>query len=395
MSLDGYLSAQLTALREKGLFRDPGDAGGRAEVARRASALGVEFLDASSNDYLGLGRESGLTPGSTVSRETVPLGAGASRLVQGTHPEHERLEQELAEWVHLEAALLFTSGYAANVGALSALATAESIIISDSLNHASLIDGCRLGRGQVAIVPHRSLAAVEAALAGHRGAAVRWVVTETYFSMDGDTANLAALRALCDRHRAFLLVDEAHALGVFGPSGAGLCAQAQIKPDVLVGTLGKAVGAQGAFVAGSETLRTFLWNRARSFVFSTGTSPALATATRDQVRRARRADDLRVHLEALCGRFRARLAESGVPIVRDSVGPLVPVLVGSNARAMKLAHLLREAGILAQPIRSPTVPEGFERLRITLTAGMTRAAVERLAEEIDRCWRALDQANSN
>jgi 8-amino-7-oxononanoate synthase len=390
MSLDGYLSAQLAALREQGVFRDPSDAGGRAEVARRARELGVEFLDASSNDYLGLGQDSGLTSGSAVSRETFPLGAGASRLVQGTHPEHEHLEQALADWVGLDAALLFTSGYAANVGAVSALATAESIVISDSLNHASLIDGSRLARGQVTIVPHRSLSAVEAALAGHRAAAVRWVVTESYFSMDGDTANLAALRALCDRHRAFLFVDEAHALGVFGPSGAGLCAQARIKPDVLVGTLGKAVGAQGAFVAGSELVRTFLWNRARTFVFSTGTSPALAAATRDQVRKARAADDLRARLEDTCARFRARLAESGIPVVRDSVGPLVPVLAGSTARAMNLAHLLRKAGILAQPIRSPTVPEGFERVRITLTATMTPSAVERLADEIDRCWRALD-----
>lgn len=345
-------------------------------------------MDTTSNDYLGMARR-------VVSRETTTrgitggrAGAGASRLVQGTAPEHEALESAVAAWVGLPAALLFSSGFAANQGVVSALAGVPgAAIVSDALNHASLIDGARLSRANVSVVPHRDVAAVDAALAGHRGATSRWVVTESYFSMDGDRANLEALRALCDRHRAFLIVDEAHALGVFGPRGAGCCAALGVKPDVLIGAFGKAVGTQGAFVAGSELLRTYLWNRARSFVFSTGTSPALAAVTRDHVEHVQEAEEARRRLWENCELLRAGLKEQGLAVVRDSLGPIVPVLAGSNARALAMAEGLRERGILAQPIRSPTVPAGFERLRITLSSETTREELARLIQGLAEVWR--------
>ena len=370
--LDAYLNRQLGTLKAHGLFRDPADAGARTALS--AEPGNEPLLDASSSDYLGLARGD-------VSRETA-TGAGASRLVQGTRPEHEALEREVADWVGQESALLFTSAYAANVGAISALGGDDAIVISDALNHASIIDGCRLARAEVLVTPHLDLGAVDGALSAARSTPVRWVVVESYFSMDGDGPNLPALRALCDRHRAFLMVDEAHALGVFGPSGAGRCAELGVKPDALVGGFGKAVGSQGGFVAGSSTLRTFLWNRARSFVFSTAPSPSLCADTLGQVRAARSADRSRELIRDSAELLRARLRELGLEVAPRSFGPIVAVLLGDAERAVSVASALRARRILAQPIRPPTVPTGSSRLRLTVTANLGATEVERIARAV-------------
>ena len=194
--------------------------------------------------------------------------------------------------------------------------------------------------------------------------------------MDGDTPDLPSLRALCDRHDAALIVDEAHALGVFGPHGAGRCAAAGVRADVLVGTAGKALGLQGAFVAGSRRLRLWLWNRARSFVFSTGVSPLLAIALGERTRRARRDDDGRARLAAHATRLREGLAALGVPGVREGEGPIIPWVVGAPAEALRLSRRLREHGVLVQAIRPPTVPAGTSRLRITATARLSNADLD-------------------
>jgi 8-amino-7-oxononanoate synthase len=372
--LDAYLARQIGTLKARGLFRDPSDAAARADLQALARREGSALLDASSSDYLGLALGD-------VSRETPP-GAGASRLVQGTRPQHEALERELADWVGQESALLFTSAYAANVGAIAALAGDESIVISDELNHASIVDGCRLARGEVLITPHLDLTAVDGALSAARSTPVRWVVSESYFSMDGDGPNLPALRALCDRHRAFLVVDEAHALGVFGPAGAGRCAQLGVRPDVLIGGLGKAVGSQGGFVAGSAAVRTFLWNRARTFVFSTAPSPLLCADTLRQVRAARLADLERERLLANAANLRAKLMERGLSIAPGSFGPIIALVLGDPERALQVATALRARRILAQPIRPPTVPEGTARLRLIVSAAHSQADLERLADAV-------------
>jgi 8-amino-7-oxononanoate synthase len=372
--LDAYLARQIGTLKARGLFRDPSDAATRADLQALAQREGSALLDASSSDYLGLALGD-------VSRETPP-GAGASRLVQGTRPQHEELERELADWVAQESALLFTSAYAANVGAIAALAGDESIVISDELNHASIVDGCRLARGEVLITPHLDLTAVDGALSAARSTPVRWVVSESYFSMDGDGPNLPALRALCDRHRAFLVVDEAHALGVFGPAGAGRCAQLGVRPDVLIGGLGKAVGSQGGFVAGSAAVRTFLWNRARTFVFSTAPSPLLCADTLRQVRAARLADLERERLLANAANLRAKLMERGLSIAPGSFGPIIALVLGDPERALQVATALRARRILAQPIRPPTVPEGTARLRLIVSAAHSQADLERLADAV-------------
>ncbi len=376
--LDDLADAELGSLAAKGLLRTPDDGAGRRAAEAAAAELGVAFVDASSNDYLGLARD--------VSRET-PVqapwpGAGASRLIHGTRAPHLALERALADWVGLPESLTFSSGYAANLGLLQALGSEGSVVVSDALNHASIVDGCRLSRARVEVVPHLDLAAVDRVLSGFAGARARFVVVESCFSMDGDGPDLVALRSLCDRHKASLLVDEAHALGIFGPSGRGRCAEAGVRPDALVGTLGKAVGVHGAFVAGSAQLRTLLWNRARPFVFSTAPPPHLAELAAFHVQRARQDDAGRSRLHRLTAELRAALRDAAVPAMTDSEAPIVPVLVGSNDRALAVAATLQRVGILVQAIRYPTVPEGTARLRLTVSAGWPDGAPKRLAHEL-------------
>jgi 8-amino-7-oxononanoate synthase len=375
--MDRYFLQELAELERRELLREPDD-GARREAARlNAERLGVRFIDASSNDYLGLAA-------TIVSRETLSAweglsaGSGASRLIHGSRDAHVTLEQELAEWVGQASALLFTSGYAANAGLVSALGSPGTLIVSDSLNHGSLIDGCRLSRARVRVVPHLDLAACEHELE-RGGAGQKWVVTESYFSMDGDGPNMAALRALCDRYEAGLVVDEAHALGVFGPEGGGRCRADGVRADVVVGTLGKAVGVHGAFIAGSELLRRYLWNRARSFVFSTAPSPVLAALALLHVKQVRVASGPRARVHQRAYELRDALARRGLPVQDGSFGPIVPVVLGDNAHVQSVAADLAAHGILAQGIRPPTVPEGSARLRLTVTARMEAEDIERLA----------------
>lgn len=376
------LEPSLEELDRLGLLRTPDTA-----------LLGAreDLLLACSNDYLGLAAEH-------VSRETpapVRQGAGASRLIHGTHPEHVELEAALAVWVEKPTALLFSSGYAANVGTLAALCDREDLIISDRLNHASLVDGCRLSRATVAIVEHGDEEAIAHHLSRSPAARARWVVVESYYSMDGDSPNLSRLRSLCDQHDAHLYVDEAHALGVFGPDGAGLCRAQRVVPDVLVGTLGKSVGAAGAFVAGSEPLRRWLWNRARSFVFSTGTPPFLADLLRRNLHVVQEADDARARLASNAEILRTTLLAGGVPLPHGNHGPIVPILIGEAARSLRIAQRLLDQGIVVQAIRPPTVPVDTARLRITVTAAMHPAEVQRLAHAVLAAVAAESPAQSS
>jgi 8-amino-7-oxononanoate synthase len=297
--------------------------------------------------------------------------------VSGNVSAHEDAEAALAGWLGTESALLFSSGYAANVGTVAALAGRGDVIVSDALNHASLIDGCRLSGAEVRVVPHLDLAATEAALANAHQARRRWVVTESYFSMDGDSPDLLRLRALCDQHDAALVLDEAHVLGVLGPRGRGLAAESGITPDVLIGTAGKSLGLHGAFVAGSSALRLWLWNRARSFVFSTGVSPILAAAVTHRVARLAADDAGRARLEARGSQLREGLAALGVTGAVGGRGPVIPWVLGSSEATVARSRRLRDHGILVQAIRPPTVSNGTARLRITVHARLTPEDIER------------------
>lgn len=378
--MDDWLRTRLAELGSSDLLRDPSDALARGQLEHGA---GPPLLDACSNDYLGLGAR-------TVSRETLAAlgsgnarrGAGASRLVQGTFAQHLEAERALAAWVRLPAALLGLSAFAANVGTIPALVEPDSLLVSDRLNHASIVDGCRLARAKLVVTPHLELSAVEVALRSRSSKAPAWVLTEGLFSMDGDSPDLAALRTLCDRYDAGLYVDEAHSLGVLGPQGAGLAAQESVTPNVLVAGLGKAVGSQGGFVAGSELLRTWLWNRARAFIFSTAPSPVLTQLLCEQVLETRAADSARSRLAARSAELRQALKQQGLQVPAGS-GPIVPVLLGSSERALAAMAVLRQHRILAQAIRPPTVPAGEARLRLTVHADWPDDAVARIARALE------------
>jgi 8-amino-7-oxononanoate synthase len=345
------LLARLEGLDTAGLRRRP---------ALPRDAAAPSFC---SNDYLGLAGDDG---------------AGASRLVDGERAAHQALEATFARFVGVEAALAFTSGYAANVGALSALIEPGDVVISDALNHASLIDGIRLARAATEVVPHNNLEAVAAALATHRGRQ-SWVVVESYYSMDADGPDLGHLRAICDDANASLVVDEAHALGVLGPSGRGRCAEARVRPDVLIGTLGKSFGSQGAVVGGVSELREWLWNRARSFVFSTGLSPAAASAGAAAIERSLTDEQLRERTLQNASHIREALARiDGLKVL--GFGHVIPVV---TPNALAVSQRLAERGIHLPAIRPPTVPANTARLRITATAHQTPQSIDRLAEAIE------------
>lgn len=352
-----HLAARLDELRARSLLR-----------VRQEAFGGISL---SSNDYLGLSR---------LAVCDVRGGAGASRMTAGEDPEHGSLERALADWLGAESALLFSSGYAANVGVLSALLETGDLVVSDALNHASIIDGIRLGRAELVIVPHLDVGAVSDALERPRSGRA-WVVTESYFSMDADSPDLARLRRTCDEHGAGLIVDEAHALGVFGAEGRGLCA-AGATPDVLVGTLGKSFGAAGAFVAGSRLLADWLWNRARSHVFSTGMSPAVAATAQRNLATSRANPTLRERAITNGERFRRALKRLGQDV--RGYGPIVPWVLGSEVAALDVAHRFHAEGLHVSAIRPPTVPAGTSRVRFSFTANHTEGDVERAVQIAER-----------
>lgn len=354
-----HLEGALSALGDAGLLR------------KRPQPYRVDTVSFCSNDYLGLASPQG---------ESSPTGAGASRLVAGEHLEHQRLEGALAEWLDHESALLFTSGYAANVGLVSSLAaSADDLILSDALNHASIVDGCRLSRAQTTVFPHLDVDAVRSELRSRRTSRA-WVVTESYFSMDADSPDLRGLRAACDEYGAALVVDEAHAIGVLGPGGRGLLAAAGVAADVTVGTFGKAFGGAGAFVVGCEALTAWLWNRARSFVFSTGLSPSLAASSLAALEKIRSSPELLEATALRATELREGLLALGLQPLGH--GHIVPWLIGDSREAVRIATALQARGFAVQAIRPPSVPAGTARLRLTASARQSAEDIRRLLSAI-------------
>lgn len=367
---------RLAQLEARGLLRQPRLVSG----AQGASLVvdGRELLCFSSNNYLGFADHPALAAAGVAALSTAGSGAGASRLISGNMSAHEEAETALAAYVGQPAARLFSSGYAANVGSLQALAEPGDVLFSDSLNHASLIDGCRLSRARVERYRHADLAHLRDLLVAQRSKAHRaFIVTDALFSMDGDVAPLAALRALADDFEASLYVDEAHSVGVLGPAGRGACAAAGVRPDVLIGTLGKAFGLAGAFAASDTDTVAWLYNRARSFVFSTGPQPSLAAQVVAAVPLVHAADAERARVVRHSERLRAHLSTLGFEVPSDPT-PIVPLVLGPEATALDVAAKLLERGIFVPAIRPPTVPEGTARLRMVPTAAHSDAQLDTL-----------------
>jgi 8-amino-7-oxononanoate synthase len=340
-----------------------------------------------SNDYLGLAGDPRLVRATATALEESGTGTGASRLIVGNHREHARLEEAVAAWLRCTGVRLFNTGYAANVGVLATLLRAGDVVFSDQLNHASIIDGCRLSRAEIAVFSHGDYRALEAALKARTGRR-RLVVTESLFSMDGDLADIEAIGELCKRHDAAFMLDEAHAIGALGPEGRGLAAElgaAAVRPDIVVGTFGKALGSFGAFAATTRAVADLLWNRARTQVFSTGQPPGIAAASRAalEIVRSSEGDERRRKLAGHATRLRALVRRAaGAPI-----SAIVPILVGDDRAVMSCTDELLAHGLFVQGIRPPTVPSGTARLRVGLSASHTSQQLEMLAHHLDDALR--------
>ncbi len=344
--------------------------------------------DFCSNDYLGLADHPALRQAAVRALAGgLAVGGASARLVRGEHPAFAELEQAFAAFVGAEAALFFSSGYAANVGLIAALAGKGDLIFSDQLNHASLIDGVRLSGAERVRVAHNDLAAWQQAFAAHppRAEQRRLAIVESVHGMEGDRAPLAALAELCARAEVALIVDEAHATGLCGPGGGGAGGQVL----ATVHTCGKALGAAGALVAGSAVLRDYLINRARTFIYATAPPPWLARQVLEAMRLAASESWRRERVLELARQLRRRLRAAGLETGPDAEGSaIVPVILGADARALAVADALARAGYDARAIRPPTVPENTARLRVTLHANQTAAAVEGFAAALAAALRA-------
>jgi len=336
---------------------------------------GRRLLNLSSNDYLGLASHPAVREAAARAAGR-GAGATASRLIVGTDAATSALEERLADFQGTEAALVFGSGFLANVGVVSALVGSDDAVFSDRLNHASIIDGCRLSRAAIHRYDHVDVDQLETLLQRDRSRR-KLIVTESVFSMDGDVAPLAELVELKERYGAALLVDEAHADGVFGPHGEGMAHELGLadRIDLHLGTFGKAFGVYGAYVAGGAVWVRYLLNAARSFVFTTALPPAVIGAVDAALDLVREADDARVELRAKASAFRDGLRTLGLDTQR-SLTQIVPAVVGGNEAALDLARALEEQGVLAVAIRPPTVPQGRARLRFSITAAHERADLE-------------------
>jgi 8-amino-7-oxononanoate synthase len=382
-ALDAALGADLRTLERAGLHRSlrrvEGRSGAEIEVEGR------RVVDFASNDYLGLASDPRLSAATSDALGSSGTGGAAARLISGNHPLHEALEAEVAALKGLEAALLFPTGYAANTGAIPALADRGDVIYADRLNHASLIDGCRLSRADTRIFAHADLAALDSLLRSDRGRyRRRWIVADAVFSMDGDLFPLAEAVGLARRHGAWIYLDDAHGTGVLGDGGGGLPEAAGVlgEVEVVMGTLGKALGASGAFVAGSPRLRDWLLNRARPFVFSTAPPPALAAAAIEALRIVREEPERRERLRTGARRLREGLACLGRPVPGPADGHVIPLVVGGSGATVQLGRALLERGFLVGAVRPPTVPPGTSRLRLTVSAAHGVEAIDGLLDTL-------------
>lgn len=391
MELEHYLSALLDDLKRQHRFRGltvvEGDQG--AELLHG----GRRLINFSSNNYLGLANDARLKDAAIEAIERYGTGSGASRLITGSMQLHERLEAALAQFKGVEAALLFNSGYHANIGVIPLLADQGDEIFSDALNHASLIDGARLARAEVKVYRHLDTNHLATQLKASR-ARKKLIITDTVFSMDGDLCPLDQIISLAETHDAWVLVDEAHATGVFGETGRGVVEHFGIESRhprlIQMGTLGKALGSFGAYICGSRSLRGALINKSRAFIYTTALPPAVAASSLAALEIIRTEPDHKARLWGHAAYFLKKLTELvreldlGM-VVAPSQSPIIPLIIGKEDKTMRISQTLFEHGIWAQGIRPPTVPEGTSRIRFTLIASHTLAHLDTCLTVLRKC----------
>ena len=380
------LAAALSARKQQQLYRTRQTLDGPQGVV--VSIDGRDYLSFCSNDYLGLANHPQLIAAFKEGVDRFGVGSGAAHLITGHSYAHQALEEELAAFVGRPRALLFSTGYMANLGVVTALTGRGDEIFEDRLNHASLIDAAALSTAKLVRYPHNDMQALQQKLSASR-ARQRLIASDGVFSMDGDCARLVPMQALARQSDAWLLVDDAHGFGVLGEQGRGWCADqlgAGTDNLVLMATLGKALGTGGAFVAGSEALIETLIQQARTFVYTTAAPPALAWATRAALRLVQEGDDMRERLLRNIDYFRRGAAELDVPLMASETA-IQPVVVGAAGAALALSAALRQRGLLVTAIRPPTVPQGASRLRVTLSASHSIEQLDRLLGALADCYR--------
>jgi glycine C-acetyltransferase len=382
------LGEELLRLKDEGLYRwlrtVKGGQGPYIDID------GKKVLNLSSNNYLGLASHPKVKEGFINATKKYGAGAGASRLISGNIEIFEELEKKIAGFKGTETALIFSTGYMANVGIISSLAGKDDLILSDKLNHASIIDGCLLSRAAFKRFPHRDTKKLEELLKNSSGYGQKLIITEGVFSMDGDIAPLPEIVNLSKKYSATLMLDEAHATGVLGKNGKGTMEHFGLKNgvDIIMGTFGKALGVFGAYAAGTEELREYLINKARSQIFTTGLPPGVIGAVIQALDIVEKESGLREQLKENMAFFRKGLQELGFNTM-NSETQIIPVLIGDSKVAMKMSEMLIEQGVFAQGIRPPTVPKGYARLRATLMATHTREDLEKALDAFQKTGKEL------
>lgn len=376
-----FIEQRLEELRSQNLYRQLKVVD--SEQGPTVVLNGQNVLNLSSNNYLGLANHPTLKEAAKEALDRYGCGSGASRLISGNMTAHEDLEQHLARFKGTEAALVFNSGYQANVGVIAALVEKGDVVLSDELNHASIIDGCRLSRASVSVYRHCDMNHLKNLLEEAPPKSHKLIVTESVFSMDGDIAPLCEMVELAERYGAMMMVDEAHATGVRGPNGAGVVAELGLGAEIMVqmGTLGKALGAFGAYVAGSAELKELLINRARSFIFTTALPPVVLAMASAAVKLVEKEQARQRALQRNTEQLRKGLNKFGYSVGGST--QIIPVIVGNEQSCMQLAARLLESGIYVQGIRPPTVPVGTSRLRITTMATHTAKQMDRALEAFE------------
>ena len=348
-------------------------------TSTRAVVEGKEMLLFCTNDYLGLAYDQRMIKAAATALKKWGTGSRASRLISGNISLYTDLEAECARFKETESALVFSSGYCTNIGVISSLAGPGDVILSDQLNHASIVDACRLSKAEVFVYPHCDTQAVESLIKANKHKGKILVVTDGVFSMDGDLAPLPELVKICSRHEALLMVDDAHATGVLGPKGAGTLDHFGIHwaGIIQMGTFSKALGSLGGFVACTETISKYLVNKARSLIYTTALPPSVLAANLEALRIVKKDPNLRFHLRKLIQYLKKGIKSLGLA-VPDNPTPIFPLIIGSASETIQIHKHLLENGIFVPPIRPPTVPKGKSRLRISLSASHSEQDIDRL-----------------
>jgi len=379
-----FIQEGLNYLKQQNLYRHLNTM--NTAQAAKTMVNGKECILLSSNNYLGLTEHPELKAAAKEAVDLWGTGSGGSRLITGNMRLHEELEETIARFKGTEAAIVFNTGYMANMGAITALLGQKDIIFSDELNHASIIDGCRLSQAKTVIYPHKNTSVLEKLMQENSGYRHTFIITDGVFSMDGDLAPLPRLVELAEKYNAWLMIDDAHATGVMGHRGAGTAEHFGLegKIPIQIGTLSKAIGSSGGFVAGSYDLIDFLRNKARSFIYSTALSPSVIAAALAGFKVLQEFPQIRENLHLNAQYLRSGLKEIGYTILTEE-SPVLPVLIGDANKTMQMAKQLLDLGVFAPGIRPPTVPQGMSRLRVTVMATHTR-------EDLDKALTAFEQA---